>query len=88
MPFLELFDAPDACEPTRRTVSVVPQQALALTNNELARSLSRELASGSGTSAGDKARGQARLRPARREPRPPGWTALRPRSSTRPSSRS
>ena len=44
MPFLELFDAPDACEAYSRTVSVVPQQALALTNNELARELSRELA--------------------------------------------
>jgi hypothetical protein len=44
MPFLELFDAPDACEAYTRTVSVIPQQALALTNNELARALSRDLA--------------------------------------------
>ena len=44
MPFLELFDAPDACEAYTRTVSVIPQQALALTNNELARELSRKLA--------------------------------------------
>ena len=35
MPFLELFDAPDACDAYRRTTSVVPQQALALVNNEL-----------------------------------------------------
>lgn len=34
MPFLELFDAPDACDAYKRTTSVVPQQALALTNNE------------------------------------------------------
>jgi hypothetical protein len=44
MPFLELFDAPDACEAYTRTESVVPQQALALTNNELTRRLSRTLA--------------------------------------------
>ena len=44
MPFLELFDAPDACEAYTRTVSVIPQQSLALTNNELTRSLSRDLA--------------------------------------------
>src|SRR5262249_8182793 len=44
MPFLELFDAPEACEAYTRTVSVIPQQALALTNNELAHSLSRDLA--------------------------------------------
>ncbi len=45
MPFLELFDAPDACEAYTRTVSVVPQQSLALTNNELARSLALIIAS-------------------------------------------
>ncbi|MFO0889044.1 MAG: DUF1553 domain-containing protein [Isosphaeraceae bacterium] len=44
MPFLELFDAPDACEAYTRTVSVVPQQSLALTNNELARSLAKGIA--------------------------------------------
>jgi hypothetical protein len=44
MPFLELFDAPEVCEAYVRTTSVVPQQALALTNNELARSLASELA--------------------------------------------
>ncbi len=44
MPFLELFDAPDACDAYTRTVTVVPQQALALVNNELARSLSQGLA--------------------------------------------
>ena len=44
MPFLELFDAPDACDAYRRTTSVVPQQALALVNNELVLDLSRRLA--------------------------------------------
>ena len=44
MPFLELFDAPDACDCYRRTNSVVPQQALALVNNELLAGLSRRLA--------------------------------------------
>ena len=44
MPFLELFDAPDACDCYRRTTSVVPQQALAMVNNELLSQLSRRLA--------------------------------------------
>lgn len=44
MPFLELFDAPDACDAYRRTSSVVPQQALALVNNSMLISLSRGLA--------------------------------------------
>jgi hypothetical protein len=44
MPFLEMFDAPDACDAYRRTTSVVPQQALALVNNGLLIDLSRELA--------------------------------------------
>src|SRR5262249_4488253 len=45
MLFLELFDAADACDAYKRTTSVVPQQALALTNNELLLSLSERLAS-------------------------------------------
>src|SRR5262249_22323843 len=32
--FLELFDAPDPCECYRRTESIVPQQALAMTNSK------------------------------------------------------
>jgi hypothetical protein len=36
MEFLELFDAANACEAYRRTTSVLPQQALALSNSELA----------------------------------------------------
>ncbi len=44
MPFLELFDAPDANECYRRTTSVVPQQALALTNNDWLLTLSQTLA--------------------------------------------
>jgi hypothetical protein len=46
MPFLELFDAPDACDCYRRTTSVVPQQALALVNNGLLLTLTRRLADG------------------------------------------
>jgi hypothetical protein len=45
MGFLELFDAPDACEGYRRTTSVMPQQALALSNSELAVAMARTLAS-------------------------------------------
>ena len=44
MEFLELFDAANACDCYRRTSSVQPQQALALTNSELTKSLSRHLA--------------------------------------------
>ncbi len=33
--FLELFDAPDPCDCYRRTESIVPQQALAMTNSQL-----------------------------------------------------
>ncbi len=44
MPFLELFDAPDACDCYRRTSSIVPQQSLALVNNDLLVSLSQNLA--------------------------------------------
>jgi hypothetical protein len=44
MPFLELFDAPDACDCYRRTTSVVPQQALAMVNNELTVALAHRLA--------------------------------------------
>jgi Protein of unknown function (DUF1553)/Protein of unknown function (DUF1549)/Planctomycete cytochrome C len=42
--FLELFDAPDPCDCYRRTESLVPQQALALVNSQLARDQSRLLA--------------------------------------------
>jgi hypothetical protein len=35
MDFLELFDAANACEAYRRSTSVLPQQALALSNSEL-----------------------------------------------------
>ncbi len=40
----ELFDAPDALECYRRSRSIVPQQALALTNSELVHQLSTSLA--------------------------------------------
>jgi hypothetical protein len=42
--FLELFDAPDPCECYQRTESLVPQQALALTNSRLAVDQGRLLA--------------------------------------------
>ena len=40
----ELFDAPDPLDCYRRTSSVVPQQALALTNSELVHQLSISIA--------------------------------------------
>jgi hypothetical protein len=42
--FLEIFDAPSPAECYQRTTSVIPQQALALTNNALALNQSRLLA--------------------------------------------
>ncbi|MDA0833797.1 MAG: DUF1553 domain-containing protein [Planctomycetota bacterium] len=44
MMFLDLFDAPDACDCYRRSSSVRPQQALALTNSALVQKLGRLLA--------------------------------------------
>jgi hypothetical protein len=44
MEFLELFDAANACDCYKRSSSVQPQQALALTNSELTKTLSRTLA--------------------------------------------
>ncbi len=44
MEFLELFDAANACDCYKRSSSVQPQQALALTNSELTKTLSRHLA--------------------------------------------
>jgi len=43
MEFLELFDAANACDCYTRTSSIQPQQALALINSELTKSLSRQL---------------------------------------------
>ena len=43
MEFLELFDAANACDCYSRTSSIQPQQALALINSELTKSLSRQL---------------------------------------------
>ena len=42
----ELFDAPDALECYRRSRSIVPQQALALTNSDLVHQLSSAIAQG------------------------------------------
>jgi hypothetical protein len=44
MPFLDLFDAANPCDAYVRTTSVLPQQALAMSNSELAQRLSRLLA--------------------------------------------
>lgn len=44
MMFLDLFDAPNPCDAYRRTVAVLPQQALALSNSELVLRLARLLA--------------------------------------------
>src|SRR6516162_10144184 len=44
MEFLELFDAPNPSECYRRTTSVLPQQALALSNSELTIRQGRQLA--------------------------------------------
>lgn len=43
MEFLELFDGANACDCYRRSSSVQPQQALALINSDLTKSLSRQL---------------------------------------------
>jgi hypothetical protein len=43
MPFLEVFDAADVCDAYKRTISVVPQQSLALVNNEFLLELSSRL---------------------------------------------
>jgi hypothetical protein len=49
--FLDIFDAANPCDAYRRTASVLPQQALALTNSELAQRLSRVLAGALSASA-------------------------------------
>jgi hypothetical protein len=41
--FLDLFDAANPCDAYRRTISVLPQQALALSNSDLSIQLSRTL---------------------------------------------
>jgi hypothetical protein len=57
--FLEIFDAPDPCDCYRRSDSIMPQQALALANNDLAviqsRLLARKLSEQLGKDAGDEA---------------------------------
>lgn len=44
MEFLTLFDGANPCDCYRRTVSIMPQQALALSNSDMALNLSRYLA--------------------------------------------
>lgn len=55
MEFLELFDAANACDCYSRTSSIQPQQALALINSELTKSLSRHLEKRLWTSANSNA---------------------------------
>ncbi len=43
MMFLDLFDSPNPCDAYRRTGSVLPQQALALSNSQLTLDLARKL---------------------------------------------
>ena len=43
MPFLELFDAPDTTDCYRRTESIVPQQALAMSNSHITLNYGRKL---------------------------------------------
>src|SRR5207302_4262656 len=42
--FLDLFDGPNVCDCYRRTTSVLPQQALAMSNSDLLLKQSRVLA--------------------------------------------
>ncbi len=55
MEFLDIFDAANPCDAYRRTTSVLPQQALALTNSDLAQRLSRVLAGKLSASAKEEA---------------------------------
>ena len=61
MPFLEMFDAPDVCDAYKRTTSVVPQQALAMVNNdfilELSQTISDRLWSETSAETSDAAKG-------------------------------
>ncbi|MES2794250.1 MAG: PSD1 and planctomycete cytochrome C domain-containing protein [Planctomycetota bacterium] len=85
MEFLELFDAANPGDCYRRTSSIQPQQALALTNSELTRTLSRQLASRLWVRASNPAVPQADpvkefvslafLQVLNREPRPAEFTA-------------
>ncbi len=54
MSFLDIFDAANPCDAYRRTASVLPQQALAMTNSELAQKVSRTLAGKLSTTAKDE----------------------------------
>ena len=49
--FARLFDAPDPLECYRRSVSIMPQQALALTNSELVHTVSERLVADAGASS-------------------------------------
>jgi len=55
MEFLDLFDAANPCDAYRRTTSVLPQQALALANSDLAQKMSRVLAGKLAASAKEEA---------------------------------
>ena len=61
MEFLELFDAPNPGDCYRRTTSLQPQQALALLNSDLTRSLATDLAARLWEAAPDGAERQGRF---------------------------
>ncbi len=61
MEFLDLFDAPNPGDCYRRTTSVQPQQALALVNSDLTRSLAAALAARLSGRAGSGADAEARF---------------------------
>ena len=83
MEFLELFDAANPCDCYKRSTSVQPQQALALSNSELTKSLSRSLAKRLWESAQAEGQGTATARFSRlaflqvlnREPLTAEWSA-------------
>jgi hypothetical protein len=52
MPWLELFDVASACDCYKRSMSVVPQQALAMSNSEMTLRVGRVLARKLGQAAG------------------------------------
>ena len=56
MKWLELFDAANACDCYKRTTSIMPQQALALSNSELAIRAAKTLAAKIWSATGDQNR--------------------------------
>lgn len=59
MQFLDTFDGPNVCDCYRRTATVLPQQALAMTNSQLLVSNGRRLAAAIAAEESSSAEGQA-----------------------------